>query len=71
MELYYPNAVTTDGEQLFTYEPAHSLGKALIQFDIWSEHYQYDIEKAWIVRMENGDAVRMPVERKWRVKDDS
>lgn len=45
--LYWPNAITDDGRQLFTYEAALTLEKALYQFFIW-EDMGYKIKSAYI-----------------------
>lgn len=65
---YEPNAETKEGE-IFTQTAAHTLEEAIKQFNIWTEHYHYDIEEAWIIRREYGkENVRLNLERKWRIR---
>ena len=45
--LYWPNAVTEDGQQLFTYDAALTMEKALYQFFIWDD-MGYKIKSAYI-----------------------
>lgn len=48
MKQYWPNAITLDGERLFTYSSFLSREKCIEQFDIWANHYHYKIMSAWI-----------------------
>lgn len=59
---YWPMAITEDGEKLFTYDSLFTIEKALNQFSIWEDHYNYNIKEAWIERT---DGKRIEVERRW------
>lgn len=48
MKLYWPMAITTDGEKLFTYEPALTEEGAIRQIDFWKNEYGFQIERAWV-----------------------
>lgn len=66
---YWPMAITENGEKLFTYDSVFTVEKALEQFSIWADHYDYKIKEAWIERT---DGKRIEVERRWmEVKEDA
>lgn len=48
MTIYHPNAITVDGERLFTTNGTTSYSKAIEQFEIWESHYGYKIKTAWV-----------------------
>lgn len=59
---FWPNAVTDDGQKLFTYECVPTIRKALKQLSIWENHYGYKIKTAWI---DCANGQRIAVERTW------
>lgn len=59
---YWPMAIKEDGEKLFTYDSLCTIEKAMNQFSIWEDHYNYNIKEAWIERT---DGKRIKVERRW------
>ena len=63
---FWPMAVTSDGEKLFTYDSVFTLKKALEQFSIWEDHYGYKIKEAWVERT---DGKRINLEKRWREVD--
>lgn len=55
---YSPMARTKDGQVLFTYDSMDTLEKAVKQFDIWTDHYHYDIKDAWVDITNHGKKVK-------------
>ena len=58
MKQYWPTAITTDEQKLFTTTAALSEKECMFQFDIWQNHYGYEIDRAWI---RCGDADKMVI----------
>lgn len=48
MVQYWPNAITKDGEKLFTYSPHNTEGGCIAQFMLWEGSFHYEIKEAWI-----------------------
>lgn len=59
MFLYFPNAtrVNANGEDegISIYEGCDSVEKAIEQFSIWEDHYNYMLKKCWIDIYEDGE----------------
>lgn len=64
---YWPIAVTKEGENLFTHDSVRTMEKALQQFSIWEDFYNYKIAEAWV---EDSNGKRIEVERRWTVKEE-
>lgn len=52
--MFYPNAITEDGQRLSTYDGFLKLSDATNQFSIWEDHYGYKLKEVWISDYENG-----------------
>ena len=63
---YSPMARAKDGQVLFTYDSLDTLEEAVKQFDIWKDHYHYDIIEAWIDVSNHGNKVKtIRYKQKW------
>lgn len=63
---FAPMAKTSKGEPLFTYDTLDTFEKAVEQFNIWTDHYHYDIVEAWIDITNNGEKVKtIHLQRAW------
>ena len=67
MALYWPMAMTKDGEKLFTQDAATSAEECYKQFDIWQNHYHYDIKEAWFDKHTKDGGIRYHCSRVWKV----
>ena len=69
---FLPMAKTTKGEPLFTYNSVDTLEKAIEQFNIWTDHYHYDIVEAWVDVINNGERVKcIPFRKSWVPADNT
>lgn len=70
MPLYWANAITEDGEKLFTCDGCLTCSEAMSQFSIWRDHYGYRLKEMWIQEYENGkETGRYEVRNIWTTSD--
>ena len=67
--LYWPMAITDDGEKLFTTDAAFSVDECFEQFDIWANHYHCNIKEAWIDTYTDEGKARHNCSRVWKIDD--
>lgn len=57
MKIYWPVALTTKGEKLFTQDGILDFHEAVAQFALWRDGYKYKLKKLWIDVYEDGKKV--------------